>query len=177
MEVNLKKWMFYHLTEVTFYVNCVQLWYCSCSSENPCWVGGRRFWSTVSANPCWAGWRSLCWRRRSQTQQPLLSHRSSGSANPCWVGGESCSQAGLTVCEGSLSSYPLAAWARLRATGLLSQSAACWTLQWSHPLSRAERSVVEELVVLSAKTLDSPALNQQSRLTAWVIVFGTVLNC
>ena len=88
MEVNFKKWMFYHLTEVTFYVNCVQLWYCSCSSENPCWVGGRRFWSTVSANPCWAGWRSLRWRRRSQTQQPLLSHRSSGSANPCWVGGE-----------------------------------------------------------------------------------------
>ena len=34
--------------------------------------------------PCWAGGRSPCRRKRSQTQQPLLSHRSSGLVESSW---------------------------------------------------------------------------------------------
>ena len=36
----------------------------------------------------------------------------------------------------------------------------CCTLWWSHPLSGAERIVVEESVGINIKTFYSPALNQ-----------------
>ena len=45
------------------------------------------------------------------------------------------------------------------------------------PTSRAECCVIVELVVTSRKTSYCPVLNQESRLTVLVIVFGRVLHC
>ena len=70
------------------------------------------------------------YRRRSQTQQPLLSHCSSGSANPCWVGGRRLKYSIAVLVERGLNHLVLSCVSLTRCSTFDEsiRLAACWTL-------------------------------------------------